>query len=583
MVFSVSYWLRSFLYACVTLVYSTNWAQTTGKTAQNVVVPRRPSPGYRHWSERYGAAVVLAREPGGDLEPDQVVFYMGGDSYDNDHTVPDVNSRQPAYAAGYKNDVWKSSGTEWLVDNDNRNHNQYGESETRVESKMLWEEVTPGIIPPPGDTYDYWLRCELVVRQALEDPTICQQDANQYNVHWSPRRNLGATYLNGYLWVMGGRAREIARLPEDDAIGGIMSPRIADISRGGFGVNVNQKFTNQREVSTYKSDVWKSRDGETWELVTPGCRAPQTNLVAKGNEKEDKYGTQENACTSDEECYGPAEKCQSQSQGGHGFTCVCQMWSPRELHTVDAFNGYMYVVGGFASTLFGERSNCGAYACGDVNAGSYRFYSSDVWRSTDGELWKVMTYEAAFSGRGSHQTVIFDIFEPDPSEGAYRGDPTPRLLVIGGEGGNRETNEITYFNDIWWTYIDDDMTVWKKLNDTNLTWPARAGHTAILEPRSSNNERNRMLYIVGGINHDGYLGDAWMWRTDDVDDIWREDYSTDAIFRSSRPDSDVLYFSDSPTIHYITPDIAIKYLVKWWLPQPGMDGVGDEGLRPEAR
>lgn len=575
MVIPASAMLRGCLYFCVTLVCSTNWAQTTGKTAQNVVVPRRPSPDYRHWSERYGAAVVLAREPNEIPDPDdeQIIFYMGGDSYDNDHTVPDEDSRQPAFAAGYKNDVWKSSGTEWLVDNDNRLHNEFGEAVTRVESKMLWEEVTPGLIPPPGDTYDFWLRCEPVVRQALEDPTICQDDENRYNVHWSPRRNLGATYLNGYLWVMGGRARELARLPEENSIGGIKTPRIRDINRDNFGVNFNQRFTNQREVSVYKSDVWKSRDGETWELVTPGCRAPQINLVPEGNALDGKQGTLENACTSDEDCFSPAEKCQDENGRGY-FTCVCQMWSPRELHTVTAYNGYIYVVGGFISHLFSRRSNCGAYACGDVDAGSYRHYGTDIWRSVDGELWEAPTLGTSdsFPGRGSHQAIVMRDFSDDS---------LTKLYIIGGEGGDPTTNEVTYFNDMWWTYIANPVA-WTRVDNVNNTWPARGGHTAILEPPSAVNENTRIIYIVGGINHDGILDDAWMLRPDVEGDIWRQDYQEGAIYRSADAQNG-LYNDFAPTIDYLSPESDITFLVKWWLPQPGFENVADPGLRSEAR
>ena len=564
----------SCLFAYITLVGSTNWAQTTGKTEQNVVVPRRPSPDHRHWSERYGAAVVLAREPNeeNDPEAENVIYYMGGDSYDNDHTVPDEDSRQPAYAMGYKNDVWKSTGTEWLVDNDNRLHNDFDESHTRVESKMSWEEVTPGILPPPGETYDYWLRCEPVVRQSLPDPTICQDLLNQYNVHWSPRRNLGATYLNGYLWVMGGRARELARLPEDDAIGGIMTPRVKDINRDTFGVNFDQRFTTQREVSTYKSDVWRSRDGETWELVTPGCRAPQINLISKGNEADGKSGTKENACSSSEDCYGPAEACEADANGH--FTCVCKMWSPREQHQVLAYNSYLYVIGGFASKRFSERSNCGAYACGDVDAGSYRHYMQDVWKSLDGELWEVVTLgtKNSYPGRGRHQAVVMR---------NYADDLLTKLYVIGGEGGDPTTNEVIYYNDIWWTYIDNPVE-WFNITHVNMSWPARGGHSAILEPPSAVNENTRVIYIVGGMNHDGILSDSWMWRPDVDGDIWRKDYDDEAIFRSADA-LEGLYTENSPTIHYISPDSDISYLIKWWLPQPGFAGVSDPGLRSEAR
>ena len=45
-----------------------------------------------------------------------------------------------------------------------------------------------------------------------------------------------------------------------------------------------------------KSDVWSSSDGITWTLVTPGCRAPQFDLVASGNAHERKFGTEAYAC-----------------------------------------------------------------------------------------------------------------------------------------------------------------------------------------------------------------------------------------------------------------------------------------------
>lgn len=54
------------------------------------------------------------------------------------------------------------------------------------------------------------------------------------------------------------------------------------------------------------------------------------------------------------------------------------MWGPREQHTVTVFGGYMYVIGGYGSTLFSQLSNCGAYACGDMNAGSYRYYHNVI-------------------------------------------------------------------------------------------------------------------------------------------------------------------------------------------------------------
>ena len=42
---------------------------------------------------------------------------------------------------------------------------------------------------------------------------------------WSPRRDHASVYFNGYIWVMGGRAREFVEIPEELTVGGITTPR----------------------------------------------------------------------------------------------------------------------------------------------------------------------------------------------------------------------------------------------------------------------------------------------------------------------------------------------------------------------
>ena len=73
------------------------------------------------------------------------------------------------------------------------------------------------------------------------------------------------------------------------------------------------------------------------------------------------------------------------------ITGVCSMWSPREQHAVAAYGSYMYVSGGYASRLYSQFSNCGPFACGDTDASAYRYFMSDVWRSTDGNIWESVT------------------------------------------------------------------------------------------------------------------------------------------------------------------------------------------------
>jgi hypothetical protein len=66
-----------------------------------------------------------------------------------------------------------------------------------------------------------------------------------------------------------------------------------------------------------------------------------------------------------------------------------------------------YVSGGYASRLFGQQSSCGAYACGDTDASAYRYYLSDVWRSSDGATWTKITLTAYDGlGRGGHQMLV---------------------------------------------------------------------------------------------------------------------------------------------------------------------------------
>lgn len=239
---------------------------------------------------------------------------------------------------------------------------------------------------------------------------------------WSPRRNHRAITVDTRIFVLGGRAREIADIPRDRTVGGILSPRVGN----------DPFYSMWREPSVLKNDVWASDDeGGTWFLVTPGCHAPQVDDVLAGDKAQGKYGAPENECLTDSDCYGVGE-CLDVGSTGH-MTCVCPMWSPRELHAVAVHLEVMYVVGGFVSL---RKSNCGDYACGDVDAGAYRGYKSDVWYSSDGETWDVAVTEADWLPRGDHGLFIFENV----------------MYVVGGaaDGGDGETS---FLNDVWYSRL----------------------------------------------------------------------------------------------------------------------------------
>jgi hypothetical protein len=61
------------------------------------------------------------------------------------------NSRGVKWSNGYKNDVWRSEGTEWIVDADIRLKTSFHQKEPRVKSTMEWIKVTNGELPPPSN------------------------------------------------------------------------------------------------------------------------------------------------------------------------------------------------------------------------------------------------------------------------------------------------------------------------------------------------------------------------------------------------------------------------------------------------
>lgn len=209
----------------------------------------------------------------------------------------------------------------------------------------------------------------------------------------------------------------------------------------------------------------------------------------------------------------------------------------------------MYLVGGYTSKYV-AWSNCGSYACGDTDASSYRGYMNDVWTSKDGNIWTLVTAQAAFSGRGGHQLLVIpDIKFPDYGTINDKGKRVldkPYLWVVGGRSGDTSglTSKLTYYNDIWiapisyedvtdpksgitkkvtvgvgtfknlmesnpqnethtdwsiynWTVAMNKALMQFKTNGTGL-WQGRTGHGVVLETGNQQNKQVRSLYVIGG-------------------------------------------------------------------------------------
>ena len=535
-----------------------------------------PASGNPHWQGRYGALTLILPDPTGGNK--DTLFVLGGDSDDRSFTSNDLPERQLAWSNGYKNDVWSTSGTEWVVKPDVSLKNGYRQKVPRQKSQLKWKQATSGILPPPGVSFDSWIKCDPAMLSSNPNASLCDLE-NPPLLQWSPRRFHKGVVFKGSLYVMGGRARESVEMGNLRHIGGIVGPIVGDIVQGKDGANYDQLFTNLREASVYKSDVWKSDDGKAWTLVTPGCKAPQESLIADGNLRYGKRGKASEACRRDEDCYGPSEKCIDS-------TCVCQMWSPREQHQTAVYQDkdgvqWIYVVGGYTSALFASSktdfgrnppfedivSACGDFACGDTDASAYRQFMSDVWRSRDGEKWDLVTVgtEYNFPGRGGHQMLLIPSFHNTP---AY-------FYIFGGRGGNPKTNELIYYNDVWRASADDPK-LWFKLNSSDIGWTPRTSHVVLLETPSALNGNTRNVLLYGGLDQNGtILDDVWMWRPDVKGDPWRKDYNENALYRSGSGVT-FKYSENSPTVHYVYPDAPIEYLKRFWVP-PASTVKGSKG------
>ena len=602
-------WIKNSLHYlfCIILyikpILGSNWAQASGEIQQNTVFPSIPAPDNTHWQARFGHATVIVPISNTDgVNSVGTVFLLGGDTYSNDFTQKDIEPGKLDYnfVNGYKNDVWTMDGTEWYVKGDIRLESSYDIFKQKiptVTSKLEWKRLgTGGAQPPRGVSYDDWIICEdyfNVPKYKDKRALLCTE--NQAQVQWSPRRNHAAVFFNGYMYIMGGRCREFEELTEDRSVGGVIGPRVKDVP--DTLDNKALKFTAVREASTVRNDVWRSQDGITWNLVTPGCKAPQSELLVFGNPSAGKVGLESQQCQSDNDCYG-AEKC---IQNG---VCACPMWTSREQHAAVVFEKYMYVSGGYSSTLYSQRSNCGDFACGNVDASGYRRYLSDIWRSSDGEIWTQLTFEA-FPPRGGHQMLVIPQYLGNNVFGK------PYIWVFGGRGGDNTgiTGNLIYYNDIWTSELTSSGSLvlpWTSNTDPlspafypkQMPWEPRTGHTVVLEPASPANGDVRSIYIIGGAGFDQekkrplpfFFDDVWVWRPELYDntnklpiDVWKKDY-TDLALYSQGVGEFFGYYNETPAKFYLTPDSDVSYLRRFWLPSRFRGDIEiKNGMRSEIR
>ena len=545
-----------------------------------------------------------------------IVVLLGGDDY----VTGGYRSLVEAGGGQLRNDVWWTSlltGTEkrWML-------SKTGKSigDPKIESQMKWTQSNRGKVAPetwPNDwnrrvTYMEWIQCQEVFLETQGNDTTCAEPADNCfeNIRnsgckpeavwkrdnmWSPRRGHGSVVVNGKLFVIGGRSREIIDTRHSTWIGGIIDNENE--------VNSNKGYHHKESV--LKNDIWVSDDGlgETWWLLNPGCQDHQEDILLqtevwrnnpKNKRRKRNLGS---VCETSDDCFGRAI-CQHLDISLHK-TCVCPMFSPREHHTVvvqHRYNpdkgykeDYIYVIGGFTNI---KKSFCGDRIC--EGRPSYRHALNDVWVSNDGLNWiqlaPAKSQDGYFPPRGAHASLI-----------SYnKSAQTDQLCFFGGAASDAENESTAYLSDVWCVDMstspccmihDECQYIYKtlKVDDIgkclpdksafheviiNASWSARAGHAVVYEPALSRNSFRHQMYLIGGRNETHSFSDVWSWDFNS-DEPWRKDFHGDQWYRSIK--NGILHFgpsnsddpsseSNSPHKMYLTGESLVSELAVTFLP-----------------
>jgi hypothetical protein len=169
----------------------------------------------------------------------------------------------------------------------------------------------------------------------------------------------------------------------------------------GLGIDPDAPCPEFLPTSRFFNDVWRSADGITWEEVT--ASAP---------------------------------------------------WDPRAGLSSAVLGEHLYVLAGSQND---DSSIIGA-------GGPARLYYQDVWRSTDGADWELMTDAAPWEPRAGAVTVVRD----------------DKIFLFGGEDGFTceplPDCEAPYFNDVW---VTADGATWELVTEA-AGWSPRPGHVCEL-------------------------------------------------------------------------------------------------------
>jgi len=118
---------------------------------------------------------------------------------------------------------------------------------------------------------------------------------------------------------------------------------------------------------------------------------------------------------------------------------------------------------------------------GGFDAANY-LHNNEVWTSRDGREWELVTDEADWGSRAMHTSVVFD----------------DKIWVIGGGVYNEAypNNTVVDYNDVW---CSSDGVEWHRVVET-AKWMARRFHCSVVY--------DDKIWVVAGYHH-GNRNDVW--------------------------------------------------------------------------
>lgn len=208
----------------------------------------------------------------------------------------------------------------------------------------------------------------------------------------------------------------------------------------------------------YYNDVWSSSDGGiTWTELAPAPWAPRSYHTAKVWKGKLYLAGGHDADTWYNDVWS--------TEDGENWECVTSSaaWAPRAAFALQPFGLWIFVMGG-SDGLLAPLGNGTLF--------------NDVWASTDGKAWELVTTAAPWAAREGLQKLT----------AIHNGI----MVLTAGEAGYTGP----YFNDFWGTSNGKD---WTLLNE-HADFTARSGN--LLMSAGGN------LYTFGGfglpMKHDAY-------------------------------------------------------------------------------